>query len=50
MFCPKCGNQLEDNAIFCTACGAKMEDFQTTAEATPEEAPAQETPVVEDTP
>ena len=50
MFCPKCGNQLEENALFCSSCGAKMEDFQTAAEATPEEAPAQETPVVEDTP
>lgn len=46
MFCPKCGNQLEDTATFCTACGAKMEDFQTTAESVPEEAPVtEETPV-----
>ena len=45
MFCPKCGNQLEENALFCSSCGAKMEDFQTAAEATPEETPAQETPV-----
>jgi hypothetical protein len=24
MFCPNCGNQLQDNAAFCTKCGTRM--------------------------
>ena len=25
MFCRKCGNKLNDNAIFCDQCGVKIE-------------------------
>ena len=24
MFCPKCGKENDDNAVFCRYCGAKM--------------------------
>ena len=24
MFCEKCGNKLEEDALFCTKCGAKI--------------------------
>lgn len=26
MFCPNCGNQMEDDSKFCTACGARIEE------------------------
>lgn len=26
MFCPKCGNQISDNAVFCQRCGAKADE------------------------
>lgn len=26
-FCPKCGNQMGDNAKFCMECGAKLNDY-----------------------
>lgn len=26
MFCEKCGNKLEDDAVFCTKCGAKVRE------------------------
>lgn len=25
MYCPNCGNQIPDNAVFCTECGSKIE-------------------------
>ena len=25
MFCPHCGNQVDDDAVFCTKCGARFE-------------------------
>ena len=28
MICPKCGKQLEDDAVFCTYCGNKVADVQ----------------------
>lgn len=30
MFCPKCGNILEDGAKYCSSCGAKVELFNET--------------------
>ena len=30
MFCPKCGNQLNDGAAFCPKCGTKIEAKNTT--------------------
>lgn len=30
MFCPKCGNQLPDNAQFCASCGARIAPAPTT--------------------
>lgn len=29
MFCPKCGKENDDNAVFCTHCGAKMSQDNT---------------------
>ena len=26
-FCPNCGNQMSDNAMFCLKCGAKLSDY-----------------------
>ena len=31
MFCPKCGNQLEENAKFCAKCGYSVNQFQASA-------------------
>ena len=28
MICPKCGKQIEDDAVFCTYCGNKMARVQ----------------------
>ena len=38
MFCPKCGNQIDDNAAFCNKCGEKLhnmgeKEVKTTAES-----------------
>lgn len=30
MFCPKCGNILEDGAKFCSSCGARVETYNET--------------------
>ena len=27
VFCPKCGNQMSDNAKFCMECGANLNDY-----------------------
>lgn len=35
MFCPKCGNSLEDTAAFCDRCGAKTGSTQTSIEVQP---------------
>ena len=32
MFCPACGNILEENAKFCASCGASMEETSAPAE------------------
>ena len=40
-FCPKCGNQLPDDAMFCNKCGAPQPGM---------EAPKEEAPVREETP
>jgi len=24
MFCPKCGNQMNDNDVFCGSCGSRV--------------------------
>ena len=40
MFCPKCGNQVSDNAAFCSACGQAMPkaaDEETVANGTANE-------------
>lgn len=43
MFCPKCGNQLPDNASFCGQCGNKIENAPAAANtATTAAAPATE--------
>lgn len=34
MFCEKCGNQLEDNAVFCEKCGAKLEKIENPTQPT----------------
>lgn len=34
MFCPKCGNQLEENAKFCAKCGYSVNQFQASASNT----------------
>ena len=33
MYCRKCGNKLEDGALFCTACGARTEELPVSAPA-----------------
>ena len=33
MYCRKCGNKLEDGALFCTACGARTEELLVSAPA-----------------
>jgi len=39
MFCPTCGAQMEDGALFCTGCGAKLEqESEVIAEEAAEEA------------
>lgn len=39
MFCPNCGTQLEDGALFCGECGSKLQVIPVTEES-PAEAPA----------
>ena len=34
MYCPNCGTELEDDALFCTNCGSKIEDLEIEAEGT----------------
>lgn len=49
MFCPNCGTQLEDGALFCGSCGTKIEAApvqEAPAQAAPTQAaPVQPTPV-----
>mgnify|MGYP001624936896 CR=1 FL=1 len=33
MFCPNCGQELDDDAVFCTNCGAKIDDVGTEPES-----------------
>ncbi len=41
MFCPNCGTQLEDGALFCGSCGAKIAaPAQTAATSSAASAPA----------
>ena len=41
MFCPNCGTQLEDGALFCGSCGAKIAaPAQTAATSSAAYAPA----------
>lgn len=35
MICPKCGKQIEDDAVFCTYCGNNMTDVQEEKAITP---------------
>ncbi len=47
MFCPNCGKEIPDNAVFCGNCGAKIEKKQPEApvvKETPKQTPVQ-TPV-----
>ncbi len=47
MFCPKCGSQIPDGAMFCSICGEKLgQPVAPNAETAPVEAPVVE-PVVE---
>ena len=34
MYCPNCGAELEDDALFCTSCGTKLDAWDTTNEET----------------
>lgn len=45
MFCPKCGNQLEENAKFCAKCGYSVNQFQASAPNTGVPVHASEVPV-----
>ncbi len=36
MFCPNCGTQLEDNALFCGSCGTRMSADQQPQQAQPQ--------------
>lgn len=50
MFCPKCGNQLNEGASFCPSCGTNLNEFQnpiTTPETQP---PVEQQPTVPSTP
>ena len=37
MFCPNCGNQIPDNALFCGNCGAKIEPKQQERQTPPQQ-------------
>ena len=39
MFCPNCGNQIPDNALFCGNCGAKIEPKQQERQTPPQQEP-----------
>ncbi len=36
MFCPKCGKELSNSAVFCTGCGSRMGEAPATATVAPE--------------
>lgn len=35
MYCPKCGKQLDDNALFCSECGTRVDGAKPTEETSP---------------
>jgi hypothetical protein len=45
MFCPKCGNQVADNAAFCPKCGNQMRQGASTQAASPVLPSVQATPL-----
>lgn len=54
MFCPKCGNELPEGALFCSSCGLKLDFIQENNESSAEQKkdvpidPYQEEPVFEE--